>query len=123
MKTLLKTIATWIISCFNVTLYLDSELDSIVLSLYHLEIKEQAMQLADIYRHIQLIESFKCFFMLLSVAFLFLANKETIYDSTLWCLKQATKFTRTIAYHYARIKRIITQKIKSFTQTPNSKKK
>lgn len=118
MKTLLKNLVTWLLGFFNITLYLDNELDSIVLAMQKLEIKEQALQLAELYQSIQLIESFKCFIMLLSVTFLFLANKETIYDASIWCLKKLTAFTRTLAYYYTRTKRIITQKIKSLTQKP-----
>lgn len=118
MKTLLKNLATWLLGFFNVTLYLDSELDSIVLAMKKLEIKKQALQLAEIYRNIQLIESVKCFVMLLSVTFLFLANKETIYDSSVWCLKKLTAFTRTFAYYYTRTKQIITKKIKSLIKKP-----
>lgn len=111
MKALLKPLFTWFFSLFNVGMYLQSDMDSIVLKLRRLDIQEQADRIADLYFQLQLIETMKCVTMLLSLLALILANKDNIYYSVCWLNRKQKQL-----YNWLKNK---TQTLKNKLQNPN----
>jgi hypothetical protein len=111
MKVLFKNVFSWFLSLFNVSMYLDSDIDSITAKLRLLDIEKQADRIADLYFQLQLIETMKCTTMLLSLLALVLANKDNIYYSVCWLNRKCKRL-------YEWLKNQI-KKLNKFIKNPN----
>lgn len=100
MRELFKPFFTWFLGLFNVGLYrLSDNIDSLILYLYQSGLENQANELVHLYKLVEyqqgvliILDTFKCFFMLLSLLLLFAANQEAVIRFFYWIYSKSRSF-------------------------------
>ena len=100
MKEIVKPVLTWLLGLFNVGVYMDDGIDSLLMTLQYLELEEQANEIVHIYYTMQFFVWAKFFLMFLSVIFLYIANQGAIERAARWLWSKTKKawqvFKKTI---------------------------
>lgn len=76
MKELFRFIASWVAGLLNFNLFLTDDIDSLLLKLRIIELRENANEIQHIYTIQMILEATKCAFMFFSCIMLYLLNQH-----------------------------------------------